>query len=210
MTDAYRRIAPWYDRLLDPFIRSWRARGLDLFNPGKGAAVLEVGCGTGRPTGLLSGPWLSGNGHRYVIGHAGRCTCTVGRPCDSLSGRRGPAALPGRDPLTLFWHPWYCMKWIPAPVRPSWKIWCAWFARRAVSASSIIIPCPKRTVKGLGTRLLMRGIERSAGRRHYANYRHFLTTGGIFPPVKRLGLIVEDLKRASGGNIGIYRLRRGP
>jgi hypothetical protein len=56
----------------------------------------------------------------------------------------------------------------------------------------------------------LRGIEGSAGRRHYANYRHFLTTGGIFPPVKRLGLIVEDLKRASGGNIGIYRLRRGP
>ena len=71
-------------------------------------------------------------------------------------------------------------------------------------------PLPKRTVKGVGARILMRGIERSAGRRHYANYRNFLSTGGVFQAVRHLGLIVEDLKRASGGNIGIYRLRRGP
>ena len=71
-------------------------------------------------------------------------------------------------------------------------------------------PLPRPTVKGWGTRVLMRGIERSAGRRHYANYHKFLTTGGVFPPARQLGLIVEDLKRVSGGNIGIYRLRRAP
>ena len=209
MTDAYRRIAPWYDRLLDPFIRSWRARSLDLFNPGKGAAVLEVGCGTSallayyrargyRTTGIdMSSAMLGvararlGDRPKICRGDGARLPYPDGSFDLVLASLVLHEIDPGTRPAVL--------EDMARVVRPEGRIGIIDYH-----------PLPKRTVKGWGTRLLMRGIERSAGRRHYANYRHFLTTGGIFPPVKRLGLIVEDLKRASGGNIGIYRLRRGP
>lgn len=208
MTDAYRRIAPWYDRLLDPFIRSWRARGLDLFNPGEDAAVLEVGCGTGaqlayyrargcRATGIdMSSAMLgvararSGDGAIVCQGDGARLPYPDGSFDLVLASLVLHEIDPDKRPAVL--------EDMARVVRPEGFIGIIDYH-----------PLPKRTVKGWGTRLLMRGIERSAGRRHYANYRHFLTTGGIFPPAKCLGLIVEDFKRASGGNIGIYRLRRG-
>jgi ubiquinone/menaquinone biosynthesis C-methylase UbiE len=209
MTDAYRRIAPWYDRLLDPFIRSWRVRGLDLFNPGKGAAVLEVGCGTGaqlayyrahghRATGIDMSSAMLGVARARLGGRAIVCLGDGARlpyPDGSFDLVLASLVLHEMEPGTRS----AVLEDMVRVLRPEGCIGIIDYH-----------PLPKRTVKGLGTRLLMRGIEWSAGRRHYANYRHFLTNGGIFPPVKRLGLIVEDLKRASGGNIGIYRLRRGP
>ena len=208
MTDAYRRIAPWYDRLLDPFIRSWRARGLDLFNPGKGAAVLEVGCGTGAQLAYYRAHGCRATGIDMSSAMLGVAHARLG---DRLKVCRGDGArLPYPDGSFDLVLASLVLHEIDPGTRPAVLEDMA----RVVRPEGLIgiidyHPLPKRTVKGWGARLLMRGIERSAGRRHYANYRHFLTTGGIFPPVKRLGLIVEDLKRASGGNIGIYRLRRG-
>ena len=53
MSDDYRRIAPWYDVLLGPFIRSLRPTGFRLFRPGRHTNVLEVGCGTGMQLALF-------------------------------------------------------------------------------------------------------------------------------------------------------------
>jgi hypothetical protein len=55
---------------------------------------------------------------------------------------------------------------------------------------------------------MIRCIEFAAGRRHYAHYRHFLSRGGIPKLAARHGLTIERQKRVSGGNIGIYKLRR--
>ena len=208
MTDAYRRIAPWYDRLLDPFIRSWRARGLDLFNPGKGAAVLEVGCGTGAQLAYYRAHGCRATGIDMSSAMLGVARARLG---DRLKVCRGDGArLPYPDGSFDLVLASLVLHEIDPDTRPAVLEDMARVVRPEGRIGIIDYhPLPKRTVKGWGTRLLMRGIERSAGRRHYANYRHFLTTGGIFPPVKRLGLIVEDLKQASGGNIGIYRLRRG-
>lgn len=209
MQDDYRRIAPWYDRLLGPFIRSWRATGLARLHPGEGAVVLEVGCGTGaqlafyrahgcRVTGIDMSPAMLGVarsrlGNRTMI-------------CQG-DGARLPYPDGAFDLVlaTLVLH----------EIDPAARLAVLEDMARVLHQDGRIgiidyHPLPQPTVIGWGTRILMRGIERSAGRRHYANYRRFLTTGGVFPPARQLGLIVEDLKRASGGNIGIYRLRRAP
>lgn len=209
MTDAYRRIAPWYDRLLDPFIRSWRARGLDLFNPGKGAAVLEVGCGTGaqlayyrahgcRATGIDMSSAMLGVARARLGDRTMICRGDGARlpyPDGSFDLVLASLVLHEMEPRTRG----AVLKDMVRVLHPEGRIGIIDYH-----------PVPKRTVKGWGTRILMRGIERTAGRRHYANYRKFLTSGGVFSPVRHLGLIVEDHKSASGGNIGIYRLRRGP
>jgi hypothetical protein len=71
-------------------------------------------------------------------------------------------------------------------------------------------PQPRRSLKGILARRLIRSIERAAGRRHFANFRHFIGTGGIPELAARKGLQIERFKRVSGGNIGVYRLRRIP
>jgi len=207
MTDAYRRIAPWYDRLLDPFIRSWRATGLDLFHPGKGAAVLEVGCGTGAQLAYYQAQGCRATGIDMSSAMLGVARARLD---DRTMICRGDGArLPYPDEsfdlvlVSLVLH----------EMEPSTRSAVLEDMVRVLHPEGCIgiidyHPLPKRTVKGWGTRVLMRGIERSAGRRHYANYRNFLTTGGVYTPASYLGLIVEGQKRASGGNIGIYRLRR--
>jgi ubiquinone/menaquinone biosynthesis C-methylase UbiE len=68
-------------------------------------------------------------------------------------------------------------------------------------------PEPVPTFKGWMSRSFIRCVEFAAGRRHYINYRHFLADGGIPVLAKRHDLVVERLKRVSGGNIGIYQLQ---
>ena len=45
--DPYKRVARIYDRLFEPTNRGLRALGFRMLVPRRGAAVLEVGCGTG-------------------------------------------------------------------------------------------------------------------------------------------------------------------
>ena len=45
--DPYRRVAGIYDRIFEPVNRNLRLMGLRMFVPRRGAAILDVGCGTG-------------------------------------------------------------------------------------------------------------------------------------------------------------------
>lgn len=45
--DPYKRVAGFYDRLFEPMNRSLRVLGFRMYIPPRGAAVLDVGCGTG-------------------------------------------------------------------------------------------------------------------------------------------------------------------
>ena len=52
MHDPYRRIARFYDTVVDPPNVVVRKIGLDMYPPREGMKVLDVGCGTGTSLGL--------------------------------------------------------------------------------------------------------------------------------------------------------------
>ena len=207
MSDDYHRIAPWYDMLLGPFIRTLRPVGFRLFQPGRNANVLEVGCGTGMQLALFRarGCRITGIDLSTAMLRAARTRLDRG----TLVCRGDAACLPYPERAfdlvmaTLVLH-----EMDPA-------------VRSAVVADMLRVtalhgrlgiidyhPQSRSSLNGVVANNIIRGIERAAGRRHYANFRHFRAAGGIPGLAVQHGLQIERCQRISGGSIGVYRLRR--
>ena len=204
MRDDYRRIAPCYDLLLDPFIRALRPRGYAHFLTGEGMRVLEVGCGTGtqlayyRKRGCrVAGIDLSDAMLR--VAHA-----RLGQP--ALVCQADAVRLPFPDGIfhrvvaSLVFHE------MAPEMRPAVLDEMTRVLHPAGRLGIIDYhPEAERSFKGFWARQFIRGIERAAGRLHYRNYRRFIDAGGIPALARRKGLHLERVKRVSGGNIGLYR-----
>lgn len=209
MTDEYGRIAPWYDLLLDRFNRDLRSIGFNLFHPAEGRAVLEVGCGTGTQVAFYRD-----RGCRVTGIDLSPAMLQVAR------ARLGDRTLVCRGDATIMPYPERSFDLVLATLvlhemDPADRLAVMQGMTRVLSPEGRIgiidyHPAAWRTVKGFWAGLLIRSIERAAGRRHYRNYRHFIANGGIPTLAGRLGLVVERQKRVSAGHIGIYRLRRTP
>jgi len=207
MNDEYGRIAAWYDMVIEPFNRALRPIGCKLFQPEPEAKILEVGCGTGtqmafyrargcRITGIDISPAMLGIARARLDGNTLLCRG---------DGTRLPYPQGGFDMVlaTLVLH-----EMDPAVRSAVLKEMVR--VLRPQGAIGIIDyhPQPRRSLKGLLARGLIRVIERAAGLRHYANFRNFIGTGGIPALADRHGLQIQRRKRVSGGNIGVYRLYR--
>jgi ubiquinone/menaquinone biosynthesis C-methylase UbiE len=205
--DDYLRMAWCYDTLIEPFNRSLRPIALRVFQPVAGAAILEVGCGTGmqlafyrrrgfRPMGIdLS---------KAMLGQARRRLGPEGELC------QGDAA---RLPFPSQSFDWALATLALHEMAADTRVAVLGEMRRVIRASGSLgivdyHPEPAPTPKGWTARLMIRCIEFAAGRQHYAHYRHFLSCGGIPKLAARHGLAIARQKRVSGGNIGIYKLRR--
>jgi len=203
--DDYRRIAPWYDLLIDPFNRASRPIGFKIFQPNRKARILEIGCGTGTQLAFYRsrGCRITGVDLSAAMLQAAR-----GRlDGDTLVCQGDAALLPYPDAAFDLVLASLVLHEMDPAVRSAVV---ADMRRVAAPQGRLGIidyhPQPRRSLKGAIARRLIRGIERAAGRRHYANYRHFIGTGGIPELADRHGMQIERCKRVSGGNIGIYRL----
>ncbi len=207
MSDDYRRIAPWYDVLIGPFIRMLRPIGLSLFQPGRNSRILEIGCGTGTQLAFYRsrGGRITGIDLSSAMLQAARARLDRG----TLVCRGNAARLPyPEEAFDLVMASLVLHEMDPA-------------VRSAVVEDMLRVtvphgrlgiidyhPQPRPSLKGAVANTIIRGIERAAGRRHYANFCHFRAAGGIPGLAARHGLQVERCQRVSGGNIGVYRLRR--
>lgn len=205
--DDYRRIAPWYDLVVDPLLQSLRRTGFNLFQAAQDLRVLEIGCGTGSQMAFYRERGIRITG--------------IDRSCAMLQvarARLGPRALLCRGDGARLPCPDGAFDLVLA-VMVLHEITSA--TRRAVLADMARVlhpagrlgiidyhPLPARTFKGFLARRLIQGVERAAGHRHHTNYRNFLREGGLPALADRQGLHIEGCRRVGGGNIGIYRLRR--
>jgi ubiquinone/menaquinone biosynthesis C-methylase UbiE len=209
MQDDYRRIAPWYDRLIDPINRALRPIGDKLFQPGPEERILEVGCGTGAQLAFYRA-----RGCRVTGIDLSAAMLRIARArldASTLVCRGDAARLPYPDGVydvvlaTLVLHEMdpgvrhSVMGEILRVLGPHGRLGIIDYHPRS-----------RRSLKGFVAKGVIGGIERAAGRRHYANYRHFLHAGGVPEMAGRYGLQIMRHKRVSGGNIGIYGLRRTP
>ena len=207
LDDDYSRMAWCYDALIEPFNRSLRPIALRLFQPVADAAILEVGCGTGMQLAFLRHQGFRPMGidlSKAMLGQARRRMGPAGVLC------RGDAA---RLPFPSQSFDWAVATLALHEMAADTRIAVLGEMKRVIKANGSLgivdyHPEPAPTLKGWTSRLMIRGIEFAAGRRHYAHYRHFLSCGGIPNLATRHGLKIERQKRVSGGNIGIYRLRR--
>ena len=205
--DPYRRIAPVYDRLIEPMQAGVRGIAFDLVPPQRDWLVLDVGCGTG--AGMA----------RYV--EAG-CT-VVGVDVSAAMLERAAARLGSRAELHLTdGHalPFdggnfdlvltsMVLHEIPAPAR---QAFVAELARVAKPDGQVLVIDFRfgslRGWKGPALRVVSGAIERFSG--HFSGYRSFKASGGVPSVVHGAGLGIEREKILAGGNVAVYVVQPGP
>ncbi len=198
--DAYKRIAGFYDRSVEPFIRSLRKYGMKVAPGRRGLRVLEVGCGTGTnlemycrrgsevygidmsPTMLQAAKTKLGEDAMLILGDASDM------PFDDdyfdlaiamLTLHEMPAGM--RDPV----------------IREM---------KRVLKRSGQILlidyhPGRLEFPSGWINRLVIWFFEIAAGWTHFKNFRNFMARKGLPPLIEKNDLEVKKKKILGGGNL---------
>ncbi len=201
--DPYHRAAKFYDWLFHSVNDSLIAIGMKMFPPVPGMSVLDVGCGTGtllaryqksgcRIFGIDTSPAMLevareklGDGAELSLGDA---TCMQFEN-NNFNIVTTMLALHEMDPETRD----SVIDEIKRVLRKDGRILLTDYH------------CgPLQPIKGWRNKVFITLAEIAAGWEHYHNYRHFMKSNAIPNLVSRHGLIIEQQKIVSGGNMGIF------
>jgi ubiquinone/menaquinone biosynthesis C-methylase UbiE len=206
--DAYRIQASFYDLLYEPAAKILRDIGLTIFPPRENIAILDVGCGTGTQLALYQRP-----GCRLVgIDNSPAMLAAAERKLgaaaelhlgDATQMLFGAATF---DLVTVV----FVLHEMPPELRPAILQEC----RRVVKPDGCIMlidyhPGPYPFVMGQVWHLVIRLMEISAGRKHYANYREFIAAGGLESLVAGQQLRVQKRYVSDHGVTAIYLVTAG-
>ncbi|GMQ98514.1 MAG: hypothetical protein BMS9Abin17_1029 [Acidimicrobiia bacterium] len=200
--DPYGRIAPWYDRFLEPLNAPVRAISMKMLQPSDGMMILDVGCGTG--TGLER--YLDAGCEVFGIDASqamlDQAHNRLGDRADLTLGNA--ADMPYDDNTfdvvvaSMFLHE------LPVETRDRVVSEIARVLAPDGKAVFIDFAASDLTPKGRAIRAMSMVVERIAGRDHHRNCKTFLSSGGV--PTLSSPLDVDRSKILGGGNMGIYVL----
>ena len=206
MSDPYRRIARFYDAIVEPFNASLRRYVAKVAGPEEGMKVLEVGCGTGTNLELFAEAGCEVSGVDLSPSMIDLARRKLG---DRADLRLGDAAeMPFADNsfdlvlsfLTLHEMP-------PATRAPVMNE----IVRVAGEDGRALLidyhPGPFRFPKGWFYRAVILAIEFGAGWEHFQNHRDFLARQGLPRLLGAHGLTVTREKILAGGNIQVVLAR---
>ena len=206
MSDPYRRIARFYDAIVEPFNASLRRYVAKVAGPEGGMKVLEVGCGTGTNLELFAEAGCEVSGVDLSPSMIDLARRKLG---DRADLRLGDAAeMPFADNsfdlvlsfLTLHEMP-------PATRAPVMNE----IVRVAGEDGRALLidyhPGPFRFPKGWFYRAVILAIEFGAGWEHFQNHRDFLARQGLPRLLGAHGLTVTREKILAGGNIQVVLAR---
>jgi demethylmenaquinone methyltransferase/2-methoxy-6-polyprenyl-1,4-benzoquinol methylase len=207
VNDPYRRIARFYDGLLDRPNAVMRRIGLAMVPPKDGMTVLEVGCGTGANLVLyqragceVAGVDLSPSMLEVARAKLGE-TADL-RLCDA-------ADMPYRDGSFDLVVAFLTLHEMPPDVRES--VLDEMVRVAGPNGRLLLIdfhPGPLRFPRGWLFKSGIVVLEVSAGREHFRNYRDFLAREGVRGLVDKRSLTVVKEKVLSAGNVLACELRR--
>jgi ubiquinone/menaquinone biosynthesis C-methylase UbiE len=206
VSDPYRKIARFYDAIVEPFNVSLRRYVARVAGPKEGMKVLEVGCGTGTNLELFAEAGCEVSGIDLSPSMMELAKQKLG---DRADLRLGDAAkMPFEDNsfdlvlsfLTLHEMP-------PATRAPV----LSEIVRVAGSDGKALFvdyrPGSYRFPKGWFYRAVILAIEFGAGWEHFQNHRDFLARKGLPPLIDDHGMSVAKEKILAGGNIHVVLAR---
>ena len=204
--DPYRRVAGFYDRLFEPMNRGLRVLGFRMFLPPREGTVLDVGCGTG-----LHLEMYQRLGCRlYGID-------TSPSMLELASARLGEsAALRLADASKMpypagFFDLVICMLALHEMEEKVRRIVIGEMTRVVKRDGRILFidfhAGSPRPFKGWLSKLVILASEVAAGRRHFRNYRHFMTIGGLPHLIEQGRLAIEKAKIVGDDTMALYLLR---
>lgn len=204
--DPYRRVAGIYDRLFEPLNRGLRLLGLRMFQPEQTMKVLDVGCGTGVHLAIYrrSGCDLYG-------------IDTSPSMLDVARGRLGEDAelcLGNATEMPYQSHTFdlvLCMLVLHEMDQLTRMAVIAEMKRVLKPDGRILLidfhAGRARPLKGWLTKPVIYLSELAAGRRHFRNYRHFMSTQGLPGLMEKSQLTEEQRKVVAGGAMALYVVR---
>jgi len=207
--DSYRLHARIYDRLYEPAAKILRNRGLKIFPPQENISILDVGCGTGTQLAMyqragcrLVGVDLSPAMLAIAKRKLGESAELLLEDASHMSFASGTFDL---VTLVLTLHE------MPAQLRSAVLQEC----KRVVKADGRILLMdyhigPYPFPMGRVWNLLITGMEMSAGREHYANYRDFIARQGLEPLIAEQHLSVNRRFVSEHGIAAIFLLNPPP
>jgi len=206
MNDPYRRIARFYDTIVEPFNASLRRYVAKVAGPRKGMRILEVGCGTGTNLELFAEAGCEVSGVDLSPSMVDLARRKLGDRADLHLGDAADMPFPDKSfDLVLSFLTLHEMP--PATRAPVMNeiVRVAGGDRNALFID--YFPGPYRFPKGWFYRSVILAIEFGAGWDHFQNHRDFLARNGLPPLIEAHGLSVAREKILAGGNIHVVLAR---
>lgn len=204
-SDAYGRVAGFYDNIFDSVNAGLRAVSLKMFPPVTGMAVLDVGCGTGSHLLLYQQAGCEVYGIDMSPGMLKVAREKLGETAELHLGDASNSPFSDAQfdliSTTLTLH----------EMSPAMRISVLNEMKRILKPDGHILlidfhPGQIWFPKGWLFKIFITLSEIGAGRDHFRNYRHFMKQGALPTLIAEQGLLVENKKIVSGGNMALFLL----
>ncbi len=204
--DPYGRVAGLYDRIFEPMNRGLRVLGVRLFIPPRDGTILDVGCGTGIHLEMYRrfGCELYGIDSSPAMLELARAR--LGEAADLRLGdaARMPYQAESFD-LVI------CMLALHEMDEEARRIVIGEIKRVVKRDGRILFidfhSGRPRPLKGWLSKLVILASEVAAGRRHFRNYRRFMSAGGLPRLITQCELSVEKERIVGDDTLALYLLR---
>jgi ubiquinone/menaquinone biosynthesis C-methylase UbiE len=202
VSDPYRKIARFYDAVVEPFNATLRRYVVKVAQPNEGMKVLEIGCGTGTNLELFADAGCEVAG---VDLSPSMIELAKKKLADRADLRLGDASeMPFEDDSFDLVVSFLTLHEMPTDVRsPVMNE----MVRVAGTEGRLLLidyfPGPFQFPKGWFYRSVILAIELGAGWKHFQNHRDFLARKGLPALMDDNGLAVTKERILAGGNIQV-------
>ena len=204
--DPYKRIADFYDRLFEPMNRGLRVLGFRMIMPQRGGAVLDVGCGTGLHLEMYQryGCKLYGIDTSPSMLEIAKARLGESAELRLADATQMPYEAGSFDSVI-------CMLALHE-MDERMRSEVIGEIKRVVKRDGRILLVDfhagsPRPLKGWLSKLVIVLSEVAAGRRHFRNYRHFMSIGGLPRLIEESKLSIEKEKIVGDDTMALYLLR---
>jgi len=204
--DPYKRIADFYDRLFEPMNRGLRVLGFRMIMPQRGGAVLDVGCGTGLHLEMYQryGCKLYGIDTSPSMLEIAKARLGESAELRLADATQMPYEAGSFDSVI-------CMLALHE-MDERMRSEVIGEIKRVVKRDGRILLIDfhagsPRPLKGWLSKLVILLSEVAAGRRHFRNYRHFMSIGGLPRLIEESKLSIEKEKIVGDDTMALYLLR---
>ena len=204
--DPYKRVTGFYDRLFEPMNRGLRVLGLRMFLPQQAGAVLDVGCGTGIHLEMYQ---------RYGCNLYGIDTSpSMLELARTRLGERAELRLADATQLPYeagFFDLVLCML-VLHEMDEQVRSTVIGELTRVIKPDGHILLIDfhagrPRPLKGWFSKLVILLSEVAAGRRHFRNYRHFISIGGLPALIDKSHLEIKKERIVGDSTLALYLLQ---
>ena len=203
--DPYKKIAKTYDRYVEPSIAVLRQIGMKMYTPKEGMHVLDVGCGTGTNLMLYHEAGCNVTGIDLSPTMVEVAQKKLG---DRAEIRLGDASkMPYSDDSFDLVTGLFTLHEMPSQIRPAV---ISEMVRVVKHGGRILLIDYHlgsiRFPKGWMYKAIILFFEIMAGRKHFRNYRDFLSRNCLPNLISTKKLRVLNEKIVGGGNVALFLL----